>query len=221
MMKNLLANKLFVGGVGVVVLLVILLATGILKFKVTRTGGNVEAAAAPTKGQVEQKAELMSKETTFEAAGGKVKMSIRLPLGWAVGSHEQLDFLAGSLLEDELESGRKFRANLNVMVATHPKTVTSFADYEAEFKNSILKRYPGMEEVSSYSTNFDGVDVNVLDVKNTISDGTVVHQIAYLYYLNDKYYAAVWVSSAEETWNKYSPVLNDSVRSLKLVEVIE
>ncbi|MBI3282624.1 hypothetical protein HYZ70_00935 [Candidatus Curtissbacteria bacterium] len=84
-----------------------------------------------------------------------------------------------------------------------------------------MKKYPSMEEVSSYSTKVNGLDVIILEVRNTRPDGLVVHQISYVYYLNDQYYADATVSVAEETWEKYSRVLMDSMGSIKLIEVTE
>lgn len=220
-MKNLPKNKKILIGVGVIVLLiVILLASGILKFKVTRTGEGPEQVSEPTR-RIGQKEELMSKETTFKSAGGKVTMSIKLPVGWAVGSLEGIDFAAGSQFPDKFADGTPFRANLIAGVNRQSPKVTSFADFETSLKNEFFRNNPSLEEVSSYSTNIDGVDVYISEFRNTRPDGLVVHQIQHFYYLNNNYFATVTGSVAEETWDKYSQVVNDSLKTVKLVEVME
>lgn len=220
-MKNLPKNKKLLVGVGVMVLLVvILLASGILKFKVTRTLEGPEQVLEPTR-RIGQKAELVSKETTFEAVDGKVKLSIRLPLGWSVTSYQNFDFVAGSLIKDKLADGKtEFTANLLATVDPHPAGAASFAKYESSYRDEIFKKYPSMEEVTSYSTKVNGMDTLVLEVRNTRPDGLVVHQLSYVYFLNDKYYMDMTISAAEETWEKYSSVANDSLKTVKLVTVL-
>lgn len=219
-MKNLSKHKLLIG-VGVIGLLILLLAaSGVLKFKVTRTDQMREETPTPTSGS-RQKQELMSKTTTFKGAGGAIMLGINLPVGWRLGSDERLDLVAGSQLAEKLENGTGFTVNLNVGSELHSKKGTSFADYVANYKDLFLGNNPSLEEVTNYSTKADGVDIFVMEVKNTLPSGLVLRQFQYLYYLNDDYYAISTASIPEEVLEKYSGVVGESLRSLRLVEVIK
>lgn len=218
-MKNLLKNKFLIGLVVVVLIIVILAVTGALKmnFSVTKTRGGSAEGETPTQSKgVAQSQQLMTKETTFKAAEGALTVGIKLPIGWSIGSNEQVDFVAGSQISEKLPGGGTFTVNLNSSAAKHPVGITSFADYEAGWTKETLAGSPSMEEVSSYSKKVNGVDVVVLEMLNTRPDGLVVHQIQYVYYLNDAYYLVATASAPSESWDKYSQVLKDSLESIRL-----
>ena len=226
-MKNLLKNK-FLLVLGALVLIIVVLAlSGALKlnFNVSRSGeASVPAdetspvsSGEPT-GQVNQ---LSASPVAFTAADGALEFSIYLPVGWRVGSSDEADFVAGSLLADTLPTGDDFTTNLNASVRRHPSSVSSFADYQNSWKPEIQRQMPSLSVVNDYSKQVNGKDVYILEVRNTRPDGVVIHQIQSVYYLDDTYYMVVPASAPDSLWDKYQPVFSSSIESIQQQSVAE
>ena len=219
-MKGLLQNKKLLIGLGVVVAgIAVLVLTGTLKFSasVRKTEPTtIEETKEPEETRQQQR--LSPRAVTFKGAKVGVTMSIKLPLGWVTGKDERADLIAGSQTPEKLDNGQTFTANINASVGKHPTGVTSFADIEKKWKEGLLDQYPSMEIVTDSSKKVGGLDVYVLEVKNTRPDGVVVRQVQYVFYLDDTYMATATGSVPDSVWDKYGGVIKDSIESLERVE---
>lgn len=221
-MQNLLKSKIVIGIAVVVVLIIILVATEVLKFEasIKRTPSAEEEQAPSTaseekKKEAAQEPKLASRAIEFTGAKGKVTFSINLPVGWAQGQDARVDFVAGSPLSETLSNGQKFTVNINAIADKHGPAVKSFADYVASWKNETLAQSPSMEFVADGTKTVNGMDVYILEMKNTRPDSMVIHQIQYLFYVDDTYAMVATGSVPDETWAKYQGVISESLESIK------
>lgn len=229
-MKNLLTNwKVLVPGV-LVIIIVILIASGALKFNASYTPNNSSPTTnSPTadqkesstsqdqKKEVVQQSKLTARAVNFSGAKGIATFAIKLPLGWSTSSDSRVDFIAGSMLSETLPNGKSFTANINASGGTHSSKMKSFADYQASWKNETLSQYPSMEFVSDTTKKINGMDTYVLEVKNTRPDGAVIYQTQYVYYVDDKLALVATASVPENSWEKYKEVITLSLESLEKV----
>lgn len=230
-MKGLLNSKLLIG-VGVFAfIIIILVATGALKFSgsVTRVpsstpiGGPEEVIdqtprAKPTQNpKVIQQPTLAPRAINFTGAKGQVEFSIKLPVGWSQGEDSRVDFIAGSMTAETLPSGGDFTTNMNAIADVHGPSVTGFAYYQAGWKDMMLAQYPSMEFVRDSTQKINGMDVYILEVKNTRPDGVVIRQIQYVYYVDDNYGLVLTGSALDSTWGKYEGVIKASFESIEKV----
>ncbi len=218
-MKGLLQNKKLLIGLGVVVAgIAVLVLTGTLKFSgsVRKTEPTTVKETKKTE-ETQQQQQLSPRAVTFKGVKTGVTMLIKLPLGWVTGKDGRADLIAGSQTPEKLDNGQTFTANMNASVDKHPTGVTSFLDIEKKWKEGLLNQYPSMEIVADSSKKINGLDVYVLEVKNTRPDGIVVRQIQYVFYLDDTYMATVTGSVPDLVWDKYRGVIKDSMESLERV----
>lgn len=218
-MKSLLQNKILLIVLGVVVVGVgILVSTGVLKFSASVNKSEPTATQEARKTEeTQQQEQLSSRAVTFTGTKVPVTMSIKLPVGWATGKNEKVDFVAGSQTPEKLDNGQTFTANIIVSLDKRPVGLTSFLDIEKNWKEGLLNQYPSMEVITDSSKKLNGLDVYVLEVRNTRPDGVVVHQIQYVYYLDDTYISVVTGSVPDAVWSKYERVVTDSMGSLERV----
>ena len=219
-MKGLLQNKKLLIGLGVVVAgIAVLVLTGTLKFSASvRKTEPTTTEETKEPEETRQQQRLSPRAVTFKGVKTGVTMSIKLPLGWVTGKDARADLIAGSQTPEKLDNGQTFTANINASVGKHPTGVTSFADIEKGWKEGLLDQYPSMEIVADSSKKINGLDVYELEVKNTRPDGVVVHQIQYVFYLDDTYMATATGSVPNSVWDKYGGVIKDSIESLERVE---
>lgn len=128
-----------------------------------------------------------------------------------------VDFVAGSPLSETLSNGQKFTVNINAIADKHGPAVKSFDDYVASWKNETLAQSPSMEFVADGTKTVNGMDVYILEMKNTRPDNMVIHQIQYLFYVDDTYAMVTTGSVPDETWAKYQGVISESLESIKKV----
>lgn len=207
---------------GVVVLFVILWSLGIFKFNVS-VRKSLPETTAPQQ-TVRTKAEevtptpqsqLTPQAVDFSVAGGKVNVSMRIPLGWVKGNSPKAEFIVGSPTPEKLSSGQTFTVNINAIGGPHEAGFKTFSDYQASWKDSMLKQYPSLQFLSDTTTNIDGMDTYVLEVTNALPDGTRLHQVQYLFYVDDKTAFAVTGTVPDAFWNKYADVIKLSIESIK------
>ncbi|GEM_PF-2345400 len=224
-MQNLLKSKIVIGVAVVIILIVILLATGVLKFeasvkRIPSTGEEQQTPSTKTeekKKEVTQESKLASRAVEFSAAKGNLKFSIKLPVGWTQGQDARVDFIAGSLLSETLSNGQKFTVNINSVADKHGAAIKSFADYVSSWKNETLAQAPSMEFVDDSTKKVNGMDVYVFEVTNTRPDSMVIHQIQYIFYVNDIYGMVITGSAPDESWAKYEGIINESFESIEKV----
>jgi hypothetical protein len=217
-----LKTKVWIG-VGIVVLaIVILFATGIFQVTLTRVDESGSASAPTTsatksssKQGSSQQAKLNTKAISFADKEGLGTFEIKLPVGWSLGDDAQIDFLARSMAPLKLSTGADFYPNLNIVVGKHDSATQTFADYETTWKSQLMAQFPGMEAVKDGSIKVNGMDTYVLEITQAAPDGTVVHQIQYLYYVDQQVVAVATGTVTDAAWDDFEKVINDSLKSFQ------
>lgn len=229
-MKNLLTNKKLLIGIGIfVVLTILLLATGILKFEASFKRNDINEGLpsnsqqettvpqnTPTK-EVMQQEKLASRATQFSDKEGTVSFSIRLPVGWSTAENSKVNFVAGSMTPEKLSNGKEFTVNLNAVIAPHESSMQTFEDYQKLWKDEMLSQYPSMEFVADDTTKINGMDVYILEVNNNSPDGTLLRQVQYVFYVDKDIALALTGTSPDESWEKYKTVIKESFESIEKV----
>ncbi len=227
-MKNLFTNKKFLVGLGIfVVVIIIFLSTGILKFEasfkknseLSSPTENSKDSSAPSNSQPEepiQQMKLASRATEFSDEEETVTFSMKLPLGWSTAEDSRVNLVAGSLTPEKLANGQDFTVNLNAIIAPH-ESLSTFADYQASWKDQTLSQYPSMEFVSDGSEKINEMDVYVLEVKNSRPDGTALHQMQYVFYVDENFALVITATAPEDSWEKYEGVIKESFASVEKV----
>lgn len=215
-MKNLPKNKFVLAGAGAVAVITVLLLISALKFSFTAGKPGVQkesGSQTPT-----QQEKLASRATNFGGTGGKPEFSIKLPQGWAKGELEQqVDLAVGSITPEKLTNGANFTVNIVASISSHPIPTSGISDYQASWKDYMLNQYPSMEFVGDGMTNVNGVDAYAFEMRQTRGDGVVVHQLQYVFYVDDKYALGVTASVPEEVWSKYEKAARASLESIEKV----
>src|SRR3989344_700867 len=217
-----LKTKIWIG-VGIVVLaIVILFATGIFQVtltKVDESGSSSAPTVSATKSSAKQgssqSAKLNAKAVSFADKEGLGTFEIKLPVGWSLGDDAQIDFLARSMTPNKLATGEDFYSNINVIVDKHYSAIKTFADYEANWKNALVSQYPGMEVVKDGSTKVNGMDTYVLEITQTAPNGAVIHQIQYVYFIDQQLAAVATGTAPDDNWDDFEKVTNDSLKSFQ------
>lgn len=215
-MKNLPKNKvlLVVGGI-VILLIIVFIATGALKFNF-EVSKNGKTGAGQKPGAPAQQAKLAGR-LEFGGTADKPKFSIAAPIGWAKGDEPSVDLAMGSVTPEKLPEGGTFTVNIVATIGPHPYSVRGISDYRSSWKDYMLGQYPSMEFVADDSASVGGLEAYVFEMKQTRSDGLVVHQIQYIFYINSKYGLGVTGSAPEGVWDKYKEAIRTSIESLELV----
>src|SRR3989344_5359115 len=220
---------IFVGVVVAVVLLtLVLISTGALKFNftVSSTKPSVTTDQPSTQAPAEdkpltkmptQEVKLATRPTTFKDAGGNLEFSINLPVGWATAEDNRVDFVAASVTGEKFDNGQTFYANVNAVSGKHPSGVKTFSDYQAKWKDVTLEQYPSMEFITDYSTKINDMDVYVFEVSNARADGFLLRQIQYVFFVNDDYALVMTGTTPLNSWTSYEDVIKKSVESVKPV----
>lgn len=226
-MKDLMHNKkiLFFAGIAFLIFLTaVFLLTGILKVKVTANKDTGSTANTASKEKsitpplaVKQKNILAERPVVFKGDKESIKFSINLPLGWGTAQNPKVEFIAGSLTPEVLPNGSEFTVNINGVIQKHTIPGTVFSDYSTKWKDSLLKQFPSMELVGDESIKIDGMDVYVLRIKNTKSDGSEMYQVQYIFYVDKDYALALTASTPFDSWSKYEQVITKSIESVKRV----
>lgn len=224
-MKNLFTNKKFLVGLGIfVIVIIIFLSTGILKFEasfkknseLSSPTKSSEDSTAPSENQPEepvQQMKLASRATEFSNKEGTVTFSIKLPLGWSTVEDSRANLIAGSLTPEKLANGQDFTVNLNAIIGPH-ESLSTFADYQSSWKDQTLAQYPSMEFISDGSEKINEMDVYILEVKNSRPDGIVLHQIQYVFYADENFALVITATAPEDSWKKYQGVIKESFASV-------
>lgn len=211
-MKNLLKNKaLVIGGVILAAVVIFFVVAGSFKFDASEKGRDKEGTAV---GTPKQETKLASRGINFGGTGGKPEFSIKPPVGWARGEKEGVDLAIGSITPDKLPDGRDFTTNIIATVSPHPITASSIENYNASWKKYLLNLYPSMEFIKDSTATVGGVEAYVVEGKQTRADGLVVHQLQYVFYINDKYAMGITASSPDAFWNNYKDAMKISIESL-------
>lgn len=217
------SQKIILSLVIFVLVIVVLSATGVMKFKFT-VNKNYQSSipdTTPPKSEstqeLTQQAKLTDKPSIFTAAKNQTAYSIKLPIGWKTASNEKVDFVAGSLTPEKLPNGQNFTANINAQVGTHQAATSTFADYQTKWKEALLTEYPSMEFIRDSSIQINGMDVYILEINNSRPDGLVLHQTQYIFYLDNQYAMAVTATTPSNSWNQYRDVILQSVSSIEKV----
>lgn len=214
-------KKIILGIVFFVLSIWILSALGILKLSFTVNKNNRSNQSSEITNQPEstnkpsQQAKLSSRPVTFRASKSQTSFSLKLPIGWQTGNNSQVDFIAGSLTAQKLPNGQTFTPNINATVDAHQPIVATFVDYQTKWKDILLSQYPSMDFVRDFSTQVDGMDVYVIEVKNTRPDGLVLHQVQYLFYVSDQYAMMMTGTAPDDFWDQYSDIINQSFASVQ------
>lgn len=214
------SKKIMLGIVLFVLFIWVLSALGVLKFSFTvnknrRSLQSEEIDQSEPTVKPSQQSKLSSRPVTFIAAKNQATFSLKLPLGWQTGRNDQVDLVAGSLTAEKLPNGQTFTPNINAVVDVHQPVVANFVDYQAKWKDILLSQYPSMDFVRDFSTRVDNMDVYALEVKNTRPDGLVLHQIQYMFYVDDRYAMMVTGTVPDSVWGQYSNILNQSLASIQ------
>lgn len=214
-MKNLPKNKAVLVVGGIVILVVLLIATGALKFDFELTKGSGEPRGGKSGAPAQQSK--LAKRIEFGGTADKPKFSIAAPVGWAKGEEPSVDLAIGSVTPEKLPEGGSFTVNIIATIGPHPYAVLGISDYRSSWKDYMLGQYPSMEFVADDEGNVGGLEAYVFEMKQTRGDGLVVHQIQYIFYIDSKYGLGVTGSAPEGVWDKYKEVIKASIESLELV----
>lgn len=217
-----LKTKVWIGVGIVVAVIVILFATGIFQVRLTKVDESGSSSAPTTsatksssKQGSSQQAKLNAKAVSFADKEGLGTFEVKLPVGWSVGDDAQIDFIARSLTSNKLATGEDFYSNINIIVDQHEGAIQSFADYEANWKNALVSQYPGMEVVQDGSIKVNGMDTYVLEITQSAPNGALIHQIQYVYYIDQQLAAVATGTAPDANWNDYEKVINDSLKSFQ------
>lgn len=213
-MKALPKNKVLLVVGGIILLLVVLIATGALKFnfEVSKSpGGKAATGGAPA-----QQSKL-AKRIEFGGTADKPKFSIAAPVGWARGEEPSVDLAMGSVTPEKLPEGGTFTVNIVATIGPHPYSVGGISDYRSSWKDYMLGQYPSMEFVAGDQADVGNMEAYVFEMKQTRGDGLVVHQLQYLFYINSKYGLGVTGSAPDSVWDKYKEAIKASLESLELI----
>ncbi len=210
-------------GVGIVAfVIVILFATGKLKFNITKVD-ETDSSSAPTTSESKssskkgssQKAKLNSEAVSFVSKAGLGTFKIKIPVGWSLSDDPAVDFIAGSMVPTKISTGEDFYSNINIIIGPHEGTLQTFADYKANWKDAIKSQYPGVEFVADGSTKVNGMDTYVLEIIQPAPNGAPIHQIQYVYYIDQQIAAVATGTAADEAWDDFDQVVNDSLKSFQ------
>lgn len=220
----------------IAVLVLVLMATGILKmkFNVSYTPENKntikqeettvlqEDYQPPEVNVVEKKPEAKAEPkepelVEFTGKTGEPALTVEMPAGWSVDSR---GFKGTDLIikktTPEIVNGNQTFVNLAFVVDNHAPGVTEIKGYQGFYRRSLEQQYPEMEILSENIVKVGDFEALVLEAKQTNNFGVMVHQVQYLYYLNDVYAMSVTGTSTEETWEKNEQELIGLIESVQM-----
>lgn len=222
-MKFFKNKKILVGIIIFVCFVVFLLATGVLKFNfsVRRTSENPVLPTSQTPQVNSQTKLLADRASTFGGTIGKPTFSVFVPLGWSKGDNPKVALVVGSEELENLSNNQTFRPNINFIIAKHEIAAKSIKDYASLWKPFMSKYYPSSKFNNDYTKKVGNFDVYVLDGLQTRADGSEIHQIQYIFWIDENLALAAVGSAPSSVWNKYEKAIIASIESVKLEKVAE
>lgn len=217
-MKIFKNKKILVGIIIFVCLVVFLLATGALKFNFSVRKIS-ENSSSPT--IIPQTKLLADRALTFGGTNGKPTFSVFVPLGWSRGDNPKVALIVGSEELENLSNNQTFRPNINFIIAKHEIAAKSIKDYASLWKPFMSKYYPSSKFTNDYTKKVDNFDVYVLDGLQTKADGSEIHQVQYVFWIDENLALAAVGSAPSSVWNKYEKAILASIESVKLENAAE
>lgn len=228
-MKKGLKITLVVIGV-IVVLIIILAATGALKFSfgVRTTGGN-DADSADLTNQLKtqttttDRQEYQTKPFSFTNADGIVVTGVS-PRGWDALKEKPagIDYALGALVADSDAVG-SFRANAILNVNPIPIKSAPIATvedivklYEETYTQLLARNFPDATFGEQFRTTVNGVPAYVITMQRSNEQGNSIYQKQYNYFINTVSHLEVTVSMINSAQALHSASLDELFSSIKI-----
>ncbi|MDO8650238.1 MAG: hypothetical protein Q7K33_02905 [Candidatus Berkelbacteria bacterium] len=192
-------------------------ATGAVYWTKSKNNSKTNLTAQPTLDT--QRAESSTLETqpeTYTSTNSlKPSFTINPPSGWVRPTDilQEADYALAAPKPDRASETKGFFSNINIVIAAHESGFSTVEDYKNKYAQDLASSTPGMVLVSSSSKTVNGYEVVI--VEGTVPNDTYdVHQIQYVFVVNNAVGLAATGSTTTKTWERDSAKIKASIESI-------
>lgn len=159
-------------------------------------------------------------ETYTSTSTLKPSFTINPPSGWVRPTDilQQADYALAAPQPDRASETRGFFSNINIIIAAHETGFSTFEDYRSKYAQDLMNSTPGMALVGTSSKTINGYEVVI--VETTVPNDTYdIHQIQYVFVVNNAVALAATGSTTTKTWDRDGAKIKASIESLKILPV--
>jgi hypothetical protein len=128
---------------------------------------------------------------------------------------QEADYALAAPQPDRASETKGFFSNINIIIAAHRTGFTTIEDYKNKYVQDLQSTTPGMVFVGSSSKTINGYETFIVEL--TVPNDTYdIHQIQYVFVVNNAVGLGVTGSTTTKTWERYSAKIKASIESIKI-----
>ncbi|MEK7535249.1 MAG: hypothetical protein AAB563_02515 [Patescibacteria group bacterium] len=148
----------------------------------------------------------------------KPSFTINPPSGWVRPTDflQEADYGLAAPQPDRASETKGFFSNINIIIAAHETGFVTIEDYRNKYAQDLISSVPGTVLVGTSSKTVNGYEVFI--VETTVPNDTYdIHQIQYVFVVNNKVGLAATGSTTTKTWDRDSAKIKASIESIKIL----